>query len=412
MFLNEEENRKLAQVGPGTPGGELLRRYWQPIAGLHQVTEGSPTAFVRILGEDLVLFRDKSGNVGLLADHCAHRGASLLYGRVEERGIACAYHGWLYDTKGSCLETPAEPGDSKFHLTVKQRAYPVEKYLGLYWTYMGPPPVPPIRRFDMEGYPLQRITVMPHDASWIQALENNGLDATHIYILHQDTGARQGTVIANTTRGRIDELASFDCEEVSCGVRYTMFGRDGYVEEDRIVFPNLLRRVNQIQIHTPIDDTHTNCYKLYFSREPIGRDGIRDEEPVDFYVQDAFELKEGRGVYPDVRYRMNQLGYQDIMAIETQGGIAPRDNWRLGTADRGIVLFEQMLLREIDRVRDGKDPVAVVRNPDDVIDTAYEFFRDRWHERLTQVVPAGVQVFAREQGSRTASAHEAIAARS
>src|SRR3989454_3728213 len=146
MFLTEEENRKLTQVGPGTPGGDLLRRYWHPVAGLHQLTDEAPTAHVRLLGEDLVLFRDKSGNVGLLADHCSHRGASLLYGCVEERGIACAYHGWLYDTNGNCLETPAEPANSKFHLTVKHRAYPVERLMGLYWAYMGPPPVPPIRR--------------------------------------------------------------------------------------------------------------------------------------------------------------------------------------------------------------------------------------------------------------------------
>src|SRR2546427_10538712 len=149
MFLTEEENAKLTQVGPGTPGGELLRRYWHPIAGLHQLTDDAPTAHVRLLGEDLVLFRDKGGHVGLLADHCAHRGASLLYGRVEERGIACAYHGWLYDTEGHCLETPAEPADSLFHLTVKHRAYPVREQYGLYWTYMGPLPAPVLPRWDL-----------------------------------------------------------------------------------------------------------------------------------------------------------------------------------------------------------------------------------------------------------------------
>src|SRR5581483_2994583 len=133
--------------------------------------------------------------------------------------------------------------------------------------------------------------------------------------------------------------------------------------------------------------------------ERIGHDPDLDDEPVDFYIQDSLELKEGRGVYPDVRYRMNELGYQDIMAIETQGGIAPRPEWRLGTADRGIVMFEQMLLREMDRVRDGHEPIAVSRDPDEVIDTSYDFFLDRWHERLTQVVPAGVQVFARNGGT-------------
>ncbi|HZT08672.1 MAG TPA: Rieske 2Fe-2S domain-containing protein, partial [Chloroflexota bacterium] len=109
MVLTREENEILTRVAPGTPGGELLRRYWLPIAAAQELTDESPTRFVRVLGEDLVLFKDKGGRYGLIQDRCAHRGASLLYGRVEERGIACAYHGWLYDTAGVCLECPAEP---------------------------------------------------------------------------------------------------------------------------------------------------------------------------------------------------------------------------------------------------------------------------------------------------------------
>src|SRR6059036_3357519 len=111
-MLSQAENERLTRVRPGTPAGELLRRYWYPVAFAAELTEESPTVFVRLLGEDLVLFRDKRGRAGLLADHCSHRGASLLYGRVEERGISCAYHGWLYDTSGSCLECPAEPAGS------------------------------------------------------------------------------------------------------------------------------------------------------------------------------------------------------------------------------------------------------------------------------------------------------------
>src|SRR5262245_179011 len=126
-MLSKEENERVTQVGPGTPGGELLRRYWQPVAMLPDVSDESPTRFVRLLGEDLVLFRDRSGRVGLLADHCAHRGASLLYGRVEERGISCAYHGWLYDTGGNILETPPERNDAIMR-HVKQKAYPVREF--------------------------------------------------------------------------------------------------------------------------------------------------------------------------------------------------------------------------------------------------------------------------------------------
>lgn len=148
-MLTKEENEMLTRVGPGTPAGELLRRYWFPVGVAHELTPENPTQVVRILGETLVLFLDTEGRVGLLNDRCPHRGASLSYGRVEARGVACPYHGWLFDTKGNCLETPAEPCESQFHRTVKQKAYPVQKLCGLYWTYMGPDPVPLIPNFDV-----------------------------------------------------------------------------------------------------------------------------------------------------------------------------------------------------------------------------------------------------------------------
>src|SRR5687768_16684388 len=186
MVLTKEENEILTRVGPGTPAGELLRRYWLPVGYVEELAE-EPTKFVRIMGEDLVLWKDKSGNVGLMQDHCPHRGASMLYGRVEERGIACAYHGWLYDTAGNCLETPAEPADSKFYLTVKATAYPVRKFVGLYWAYMGPDPAPEIPPFDVwvrkDG--TRDITVHPQlDCNWVQPMENSA-DPAHLQILHQ-----------------------------------------------------------------------------------------------------------------------------------------------------------------------------------------------------------------------------------
>src|SRR5437660_3694219 len=148
-MITKEENEFLTHVGPGTAAGEFLRRYWFPVGYPVELTDEQPTKFVRILGEDLVLFKDKSGGVGLIQDHCVHRGASLMYGRVEERGISCAYHGWLYDTAGNCLECPAEPAGSMFHLTVKARAYQVQRYLGFYWAYMGPSPAPIIPPLDI-----------------------------------------------------------------------------------------------------------------------------------------------------------------------------------------------------------------------------------------------------------------------
>jgi 5,5'-dehydrodivanillate O-demethylase len=200
-MLTNKEMDFLTRVGPGTPAGELLRRYWYPIAVAEELTQEEPTKFVRVLGEDLVLFRDKQGRVGLLADRCSHRGVSLLYGRVEERGIACAYHGWLYDIEGNCVECPAEPEGSRFHLTVKHKAYPVEKLIGLYWTYMGPKPAPFIPRYDVWARKDGRRKIVAYpllDANWFQAMENS-VDPAHLQILHQDTAMRTRKP-ASTTR--------------------------------------------------------------------------------------------------------------------------------------------------------------------------------------------------------------------
>jgi 5,5'-dehydrodivanillate O-demethylase oxygenase subunit len=398
MFLTEEENLKLTQVGPGTPGGELLRRYWHPVAGLHLLTDEAPTAHVRLLGEDLVLFRDKSGRVGLLADHCSHRGASLLYGRVEERGIACAYHGWLYDTSGNCLETPAEPEGSHFHLTVKHQAYPVQKYLGLYWAYLGPVPVPPMRQLDLAAYPVKCIQEMPFEANWVQVVDNN-LDGTHVIILHQDVTSRNGTV-QSTTRGLIDELSSLEYEEVPFGIFRRLSTRDGFLDVDPLVFPNMLRRINELSIKVPVDDTHTRKFMVYLTPQRDGYDSSAEQEPVDYYVVSPDEPKNGVGVHPNIRHRMDKLTYQDVMAIETQGRVAPRQNWHVATGDRGVLLFERMLLREMDRVQAGHDPLGVIRDPAQVIDTNFEFYRSNGARQLP--IGRGDLVYARKTRAGTA----------
>jgi 5,5'-dehydrodivanillate O-demethylase len=375
MFLTEEENQRLVHVGPGTDGGNLLRRYWHPIAGLHAVTDENPTKFVRLLGEDLVLFRDKSGRVGLLADHCAHRGASLCYGRVEERGISCAYHGWLYDVNGDCLETPAEPADSLFRLTVKQRAYPVERLFGLYWAYLGPLPAPPIRRLDIMRYPVEHIMEMDFDANWVQVLENN-LDGSHIYVLHQDQAGRKDTV-TSTTRGQLNQLVSLEYREVSFGIMRRMETADGYVEEDPLIFPNMLRRMHELSIKVAVDDTHTKKFALFVDMHSEDQPSDDPADAPDYFV---FPQEQGKGAagkaYPDTTYKMNSLRYQDIMAIETQGIFTARQNWHPGTADKGVAMYDRMILREMDRVRDGHDPIGVVRDSDQYVDTNFEILHE------------------------------------
>ncbi|HEY3118241.1 MAG TPA: Rieske 2Fe-2S domain-containing protein, partial [Chloroflexota bacterium] len=259
-MLTAEQNERLTRVGPGTPGGELLRRYWHPVAMVPDLSDESPTRHVRLLGEDLVLFRDKSGRVGLLADHCPHRGASLLYGRVEERGIACAYHGWLYDVEGNCLETPAEPADSLLHLTVKHRAYPVRERYGLYWAYLGPSPAPVLLRYDFAELGPLSVSVTGYDCNWLQCVENN-LDQAHVLILHQNT-AQRGAAESNSTRGLIDQLAGFEYEEVPLGIKRQQVHQGGEVETDLMILPGSQRIYNHMSFKVPLDDTHTHFVSI------------------------------------------------------------------------------------------------------------------------------------------------------
>jgi len=362
-MLTKEENEFLTRVGPGTPGGEFLRRYWFPVGYVQELSDEQPTRFVRILGEDLVLFKDKSGNVGLIQDHCAHRGASLMYGRVEERGISCAYHGWLYDTKGNCLETPAEPADSKFHLTVKMRAYPVQNFIGMYWAYLGPLPAPEIPRYDVwvrkDGH--RELTLQPQlDANWIQPMENS-MDPAHLQILHQ-TIAFRGRTPPSTTRGFTDDVEKFDFYETEYGLIKRRTYKNGHVDEHPVIFPNILRQGDATQIRVPIDDTHT---KIFFVRFKPNEDGSINEDQSDPPVTFAPSYKQPQEkLHPYTWFDMSMdVQAQDHMAWETQGPIVDRSVERLATTDRGIVMYRELLKREIERVQMGLDPKGVIRDP-------------------------------------------------
>ena len=368
-MVTKEENELLTRVGPGTPGGELLRRYWHPVGYVQDLTPEQPTQFVRILGEDLVLFLDKSGNVGLIGDHCPHRGASFLYGRVEERGIACAYHGWLFDTKGDCRETPAEPPDSLFRLTVKHTAYPVRRFIGMYWAYLGPLPAPEIPKYDVwvrrDGR--RRLYLQPQlDCNWVQPMENS-VDPSHLQILHQALIAR-GKQITNTTRGLTDEVVAFEFQEVPYGIIKRRTYRSGLVDEHPLIFPNILRQGNATQIRVPMDDTHT---KIFFVRFDPTADGSLVEDEGEPPVEYVAPYKDSQSqMHPFTRFRMDEVQAQDHMAWETQGPITDRTTERLATADAGIVMYRNMLKREIERVRTGQDPLGVIRTErHEVIDT-------------------------------------------
>ena len=188
-MLTHEENTLLTQVGRGTPCGELLRRYWHPVAAAAELTDDKPIHAVKILGEELVVYRDKKGNFGLVGEHCPHRLASLAYGRVDEAGIRCPYHGWKFDGAGSCLEQPAEPADSTFKDRIKHIAYPVQYLGGLIYAYLGPAPAPLLPRWDVLVWEHGRRWIVKEsiiECNWLQPMENS-VDPSHLFWLHGDT---------------------------------------------------------------------------------------------------------------------------------------------------------------------------------------------------------------------------------
>jgi 5,5'-dehydrodivanillate O-demethylase len=368
-MLSKEDNELLSRLGPGTPAGELLRRYWYPITIASDLTDERPTKFIRLLGENLVLFKDKSGNVGLIQDHCAHRGASLLYGRVEERGIACAYHGWLYDTAGNCLECPAEPAGSKFHLTVKVRAYPVQKVVGMYWAYLGPLPAPMLPRYDIlvrkdgrRSLQLRGIV----DCNYLQAMENS-VDPAHLQILHQHAAAR-GRPITNTTRGFTDDVETFDFYMTDYGIMKKRTCTNGTIDEHPLIFPNILRQGNGMEVRTPLDDTHMHIWEIRFHPTEDGGEIEIEDEP-EIVPTEPHKDKYGL-LHPEARYTMDRVDAQDYWAWESQGAIPDRSIERLASSDRGVVMFRELLKDQIARVQRGEDPLGVIRDPNHaMIDT-------------------------------------------
>jgi len=370
-MISEEENRLLSQVGPGTPGGELLRRYWHPIAATAEL-DYNPTKRVRMLGEDLVLFRDRSGNFGLIEPQCAHRRVDLFYGIPEERGLRCPYHGWLYDETGTCTEQPYETAadpDSRFREKVTLQAYQAQELGGLIWGYLGPLPAPMIPRWE----PMIRensirdvgMTLLP--CNWLQIMENS-LDPVHTEWLHGHF-----TNYAFERQGMPDRIVGrwghskvgFDVFEHGIIKRRMTDGHgaddDEWKRGHPILFPNTLvvgaMDAINFQYRVPVDDEHTMHY-FYTVNTPGGAVPTQGKA-VPFQVPNPMEGENGA---PRWEYLDSAPG-QDIIAWITQGAIARRDKERLGLSDVGVILFRKLLSDQIQKVKDGQEPMNVFRDP-------------------------------------------------
>ena len=359
--------KELTEVGAGTPMGELLRRYWHPVGTSADAT-GTPRK-VRVLGEDLILFRDGSGRPGLVHPNCAHRGASLYYGKVEQDGIRCCYHGWLFDVQGHCVEQPCEPDGGRARDKVRQPWYPVQELYGLVWAYMGPPDKKPVLpRYECldvldEGEFLEtndnsiggggpKII----DCNWLQHYENL-VDPFHVVILHSsfsgtqfvDQMAVMPQVSWDTTANSVRTLS---IRKMADGKTLRRISEAGLPTLRVIPSPRIGRygRVESLGWILPIDD---HSFRIYV----VGR------------VREEGELAKMRSrlngkLWEDLSEEEHRQFPGDYEAMTSQGKVARHSEEHLATTDRGIVMLRRFLHKQLDAVAQGQDPAGVSFDPE------------------------------------------------
>jgi phenylpropionate dioxygenase-like ring-hydroxylating dioxygenase large terminal subunit len=373
----------LAPVGRGTPAGEWFRRYWMVVSRTQDLRD-IPLA-IRILGEDLVLFRNQEGSIGLLGLHCPHRGTSLEYGDIEPDGIRCPYHGWLFDVTGACLEQPAEPQGSRFCEKVKHLSYPVQEMGGLIFGYLGPatedlPPIPRYAPLVEPGGQRRMEEPRHYEYSWYNFIEN-GADPAHFSILHK-ADPNDGTWRSWFFNAR--DVPAFDAVETGYGMKVVskkagVVPDTDFIDEKSYALPSVMQIGDTEYTHfkapkealfqgshnahwmfvTPNDDDHFTLYtvdhytgpdpdfmkKLAPSRRPVSTENKRDD--------DNRRFSPFRG----------SVRLEDIMAQSTQGSVVERKE-QLATSDKGIILQRKLILKAIECVRQGVLPKGVLSHGD------------------------------------------------
>jgi 5,5'-dehydrodivanillate O-demethylase len=359
--LTKEKNDMLVRVGRGTPMGELLRRYWQPIGGASQLDD-NPIKAIRLFGEDLVVYKDLSGRYGLIDRHCPHRRADMSYGWVEEKGVRCSYHGWLVDEQGHTLEQPYE--DTTLPRTSAREgcdvhAYPVKECAGMLWAYMGPLPAPELPVWEPFTWDngFREIVLADVPCNWVQCQENS-IDPVHFEWMHDNWSMRMRGAMANDAPKHLKlKFEAFDHGFTYKRVREGQSLEDRYWTVGRVcLWPNGFFLGSHFEWRVPVDDENTLQVGWFFVRVPKGR------EP---YVQDKVPcwispIKDDNG-----RWISSHVVNQDIVAWVGQGTIADRTKENLRSSDTGIQMMRQRFFREMEAVAAGKDPGGVIRNPNE-----------------------------------------------
>jgi 5,5'-dehydrodivanillate O-demethylase len=352
--------------------------------------ENAWTLRVRILGEDLVLFKDRSGRLGLIEESCPHRRASLANGIPTEDGIRCPYHGWMFDGAGRCIEQPFETERHALNGKKATNAYPVQELGGIVFAYLGTTPAPLLPRFGAFVWDraIRSVGRGVIDCNWLQCMENTA-DPVHTEwlhgALHEFRNEKTGT---KTKIAQKHARIAFDDFEFGLIKRRLYEGQSETAQDWTIghplVFPNILLtgsdggiwKAHNYQIRVPIDDTHTMqfWYHAYVPPEGVETPPHLFSQTPPFY-EPCFVDAKGR-------FDLDLIDAQDIMAWVTQGAIADRTRENLGASDRGVVEYRRMLRRELDKIERGEDPIGIIRDParNTVIDLPIERGKDMYSD--------------------------------
>jgi phthalate 4,5-dioxygenase len=392
-MISAEQNELMTRIGPGTLAGGLLRNYWQPVALAEELDGPRPVKAVRLLGENLVLFRH-DGKYGLLERHCPHRGADLAYGRLEDGGLRCSFHGWLFDTSGRCLATPAEPEGSRMCEHIRQRAYPVVERSGILFAYLGAGEPPAFPHFDCFVAPGEYTFAFKGywDCNWLQALEV-GIDPAHASWLHkffedEDPAASYGRQFratpADSEMPMSKVLREFDRPEIR--VERTAYGmrlqtlrklndKSTHLRVTNILCPQafvipMSPEMTISQWHVPVDDYGCYWYSIFTSfGAPVDKDTMRNQRLKTYPAPDYRPLvgrHNGWGFDPLEQRKSTFTGMgfdiniHDQWACESQGRLQDRTREHLGSTDKGIALYRRILLEAIEKNQAGEKPPMVL----------------------------------------------------
>src|ERR1700726_2149063 len=389
-MLSAEQNDRITRVGPDKPAGTLLRRYWQPAALVDELSGKRPLKPVRLLGEDLVIYRDEQGRYGLLGRACPHRGTDLAYGRLEDGGLRCAFHGWLFDVHGKCLQTPAEPDDSNLCANIKQKSYPVMEKSGILFAYLGAGELPSLPHFDCFVAPSTHTFAFKGmiDCSWLQSLEV-GIDPVHTSFLHrffadEDPDKGYGKMFRDTSKDSDMPMTKImrefprpriEIEPPDYGFRLITLRQisdeKAHVRVTNLIFPNgfiipMSREMTISQWHVPIDDVKHYWYAIFTSfGSAVDKDEMRRQRLQLYELPDYVPRKNKSNDYgfdPHERAHEPFTGRGAGITVRAQwaggsmGAIADRGPEHLGQSDKAISPYRRLLRGAIEAVGGGGVP--------------------------------------------------------